>query len=146
MDNPSAANDHLYHQRLLVCSSCQDLGYSPDADIGLRSYKCIGGHERGHKAFPSQLFRNVSRGHTSAAKLVCKVCKKRPQVKCIVPSCAKGHLPEWDFEQSMLRSAQDLPRMFRVGLHIAQRRNRSAPVYGLQTEARPNKVREGCQS
>ena len=108
--NDGILQRHLAEKALLVCRACQDLGYSPDKEHGLDSYQCVGGHERGHILFPSQLVYDVRRGHTSAAKLVCLECKQRPQVKCSVPSCAKGNMPEWEFEQSMLRSARKICR------------------------------------
>jgi hypothetical protein len=108
--NDGILHHHLADKRLLVCCACEKLGYSPDKEHGLESYQCVGGHERGHIFFSSQTLRDVRRGHTSAANLVCVECKQRPLVKCSVPSCAKGNMPEWEFEQSMLRSARKICR------------------------------------
>jgi hypothetical protein len=95
-------SNHTQHQRTLVCKSCQLLGYSPDARVGLKSYQCIAGHERGHLAFETILLGNVRRKNTNADKLVCKECKSKPKRRCDIPRCAQDKY-EFEFDPRMCK-------------------------------------------
>ena len=66
---------------ILVCLDCYKMGYSNDKQYGLKTYRCIGGHDCGHLDFRRQLFWNYNRRHTSASQLICEDCRIKPK-KC----------------------------------------------------------------
>ena len=55
-------------KRLRVCTACQNKGYSPK---DCKTYLCINGHKRGHRAFSADRLANFKRKKTP---LQCTAC------------------------------------------------------------------------
>ena len=87
--NADVLRHHRYDSGILVCQECQEKFYSPEPEIGQKTYTCqYCGCKRGHKAFDSQHFWNQN--YKQRSGLTCEDCAPKPKYRCEAPDCKRS--------------------------------------------------------